>query len=276
MSFNSDDEIDENAEWKVILRSKEKDQLVMYNGQEVVVKHPRKIEDAPALSSAKAYATTNPACCPTCNRPLSNEQAFMDSKYFQFLEQILSKNTAVNDASVSDNVRNFGPSYSTRLHKDCFNQGYYGKFFLEQKLLGRGYRGSVFLCKHHLDNISLGLYAVKKVPGGDDVDWLHRTLKEVKSLERLHHPNIVLYRHAWLEIHQSTRFGPAIPCLFILMEYADRGNLEDYVSDGFFKSSEIIPLFTDLLNGLCYLHDMGIIHRDLKPQNLLLYGRDRM
>jgi hypothetical protein len=33
------------------------------------------------------------------------------------------------------------------LSESSFNQGYYEKFFIEEKKLGRGFRGSVFLCK---------------------------------------------------------------------------------------------------------------------------------
>ena len=246
--------------WKVILRSKAKNQLVLYNGEEVLVKgdtSKRERLEATALNHNHKLDY-----CATCRRPFTNEQAFMDSDYFEFLQKI-------HISEIKDNAGH-------NISMTCLNQGYYKKFFLEEQQIGRGYRGTVFRCKHHLDNIILGEYAIKKVPVGDDESWLVKTLKEVKGLERLHHPNIVLYKHAWLEIHQLTRFGPAIPCLFILMEYADRGNLDDYIQDGLLKESEILPIFSDLLNGLSYLHDMGIIHRDLKPQNLLLYGRDRM
>jgi serine/threonine protein kinase len=95
--------------------------------------------------------------------------------------------------------------------------------------LGRGYRGSVFLCQHILDGIHLGEYAIKKVAVGDNHDWLVQMLREVHLLERLHHPNIVAYKHAWLENHQLHKFSPEVTCLFILMECANGGNLEEYI-----------------------------------------------
>ncbi len=64
---------------------------------------------------------------------------------------------------------------------------------------------------------------------GERQDWLARMLQEVTLLEKLRHANIVEYKHAWLESHQLTPFGPEIPCLFILMEQANGGNLEDYI-----------------------------------------------
>ncbi|KAJ2757848.1 putative serine/threonine-protein kinase iks1, partial [Coemansia nantahalensis] len=110
-----------------------------------------------------------------------------------------------------------------------FNQGYYERFFLEQKKLGKGLRGSVFSCQHILDSVYLGHYAVKKVAVGNNHQWLQRMLREVKLLESLRHPNVVEYKHSWLETHQLTAFGPKVPCLFILMEYANGGNLQEYM-----------------------------------------------
>ncbi|KAF9388332.1 hypothetical protein CPC16_006561 [Podila verticillata] len=125
--------------------------------------------------------------------------------------------------------RNDDHKDSPHLSHDALNQGYYERFFVEQKKLGRGYRGSVFLCQHILDGIHLGEYAIKKVAVGDNHDWLVQMLREVHLLERLHHPNIVSYKHAWLENHQLHKFGPEVTCLFILMECANGGNLEEYI-----------------------------------------------
>lgn len=79
-----------------------------------------------------------------------------------------------------------------------------------------------------LDGVKLGKYAVKKVAIGNNHPWLVRMLREVHLLERLRHPNIVSYKHSWLEYNRLTPFGPEVPCLFILMECANGGNLEEY------------------------------------------------
>ena len=90
--------------------------------------------------------------------------------------------------------------------------------------------------------------------------------------------------------------GPEIPCLFILMELANGGNLEDYlhpsepeeadrktrrkrqttattcpsgftIQDGrqvrCLSSDQIWNLFLGVCRGLSHLHKHGIIHRDL-------------
>ena len=39
------------------------------------------------------------------------------------------------------------------------------------------------------------------------------TCAQVRLLEKLHHPNIITYHHAWLESCQFFSFGPRVPTL---------------------------------------------------------------
>jgi len=143
------------------------------------------------------------------------------------------KNENENKNKSTENIKtdqNSEKGYTkTYLSSSSFNNGYYERFFIERKKLGRGFRGSVFLCHHILDQVFLGEYAVKKVAVGNNHQWLVRMLKEVMLLEKLRNPNIIEYKHAWLEEHTLSSFGPKVPCLFILMERANGGNLEEYV-----------------------------------------------
>jgi serine/threonine protein kinase len=54
-------------------------------------------------------------------------------------------------------------------------------------------------------------------------------LIEVQLLQRLSHPNLVSYRHVWLEDVKLNRFSPSVPCAFILQEYCNSGDLLHYV-----------------------------------------------
>eukprot|EP00434_Breviolum_minutum_P002541 symbB.v1.2.002250.t1/scaffold92.1/size545918/7 len=158
------------------------------------------------------------------------------------------------------------------------NTGYYARFFQETRLLGSGSFGAVYLCRHVLDDMMLGDYAVKKVPVGDNKVWLRDMVREVKTFERLHHPNIVEYKHSWLELSRRSEFCPFVPFLFILMQYCNGGSLAEMIwHDGNLMTPKE-PLSTeqtwhfllDILLGLQHLHRQGILHRDLKPTNILL------
>ncbi|KAF6756309.1 other/IKS protein kinase [Ephemerocybe angulata] len=108
-------------------------------------------------------------------------------------------------------------------------EGYFNRFFQEEYKLGMGANGSVFLCQHVLDGNALGHFAVKKIAVGESHSYLLKILREVRLLEQLHHPNIVTYHHAWLETTQFSSFGPRVPTLHVLMQWAEGGSLDDFI-----------------------------------------------
>lgn len=110
------------------------------------------------------------------------------------------------------------------------NEGYYERFFVEIRQLGRGSRGTVYLCQHVLNGHALGMYAVKKVPVGNHDDTLCQSLGEVHLMEELIHPNVIHYKHAWVEMSQASLFTPRVPTLHVLMMAANGGSLADWIS----------------------------------------------
>lgn len=198
------------------------------------------------------------------------------------------------------------PPSPTGISSAAFTPNYFKRFFVEEGELGRGGKGVVLLVKHVLDGVSLGHFACKRVPVGDDHEWLKKVLVEVQLLQRLSHQNLVSYRHVWLEDYQLTKFGPSVPCAFILQQYCNAGDLHRYVcpprasttveqlkdqvrrhSKGQLEPprdlhmsrrlsfDEIYSFFTDITSGLNHLHTNGFIHRDLKPSNCLLHDNGK-
>jgi serine/threonine protein kinase len=168
--------------------------------------------------------------------------------------------------------------------------------------LGKGGKGEVLLVRHQIDGCHLGYFACKRVPVGDDHAWLEKVLVEVELLAKLSHPNLVSYRHVWLEDVRLTLFGPSVVCAFILQQFCNSGDLQTWVvgkapttttkeelkarmrrrskgqpetptsmSNSKLTFEEIYSLFKDITSGVAYLHASGYIHRDLKPGNCLLH-----
>lgn len=198
------------------------------------------------------------------------------------------------------------PSRNQGISARAFSPNYFKTFFVEERELGRGGKGVVLLVQHVLDGVQLGKFACKRVPVGDDHEWLEKVLIEVQLLQGLSHQNLVSYRHVWLEDYQINTFGPSVPCAFILQQYCDGGDLHGYILDSMKATitkdqmkerlrrrskghmetpdgklgprrmhfEEIISFFKDITSGLNHLHANGYIHRDLKPSNCLLH-RDK-
>ncbi|KAG6003186.1 hypothetical protein E4U21_002263 [Claviceps maximensis] len=193
----------------------------------------------------------------------------------------------------------------SRIRREAFSPNYFQTFFVEEKILGKGGKGVVLLVRHEIDGCALGHFACKRVPVGDDHSWLEKVLIEVELLAKLSHPNLVSYRHVWLEDVRLTRFGPSVACAFILQQYCNGGDLHQYVVGGAPREAtkeelkaqmrrrsrghadmtldpflarprlsfeEIYSLFKDITSGVAYLHGANYIHRDLKPSNCLLHS----
>ncbi|KAL8939255.1 MAG: hypothetical protein Q9216_003457 [Gyalolechia sp. 2 TL-2023] len=277
--------------------------------------------------------------CPYCHRPLQQNDTqrpdqrhggsspdvpagFVNPEYFRMLHDSLP-GSDIEDSSGPPSprrrlvqpagLRSSPAASSARVSEPressagisvtAFSQGYFKRFFVEEKELGRGGKGVVLLVKHVLDGVTLGYFACKRVPVGDDHEWLEKVLIEVQLLQYLSHQHLVSYRHVWLEDVKLSNFGPSVPCAFILQQYCNAGDLHRYIvsqpdvpSDSTFRVQlkarmrrrsqldtpegirgrklqfeEIYSFFKDITSGLNHLHVNGYIHRDLKPSNCLLH-----
>ncbi|KAJ6438731.1 calcium-dependent protein kinase [Purpureocillium lavendulum] len=163
---------------------------------------------------------------------------------------------------------------------------YFKTFFVEETVLGRGGKGVVLLVRHEIDGCQLGHFACKRVPVGDDHAWLEKVLIEVELLAKLSHPNLVSYRHVWLEdqycnsgdLHQYVVGGAPHETtkeeLKAQMRRRSKGQAElphNLNARPQLSFEDIYSLFKDVTSGVAYLHAANYIHRDLKPSNCLLH-----
>lgn len=257
-------------------------QLVLYQQRELVLFDRRQNRVfARRLTEEQATSLTRNrrSVCPLCHQRLSPSWAFVVEGYFD----LLSSSSAFGSGG-SNNEEAAAASGLHSIPPGLLNSGYYARFFTEERKLGSGSFGAVYLCRHMMEDIELGVFAVKKLALGDDAKRLRQVVREVKALERLRHLNIVDYKHSWLEVSRHSLFCPLVPFLFILMEFCNAGSLEDLIwPSGFVRGANnsahapvlatklIWLLFLDICRGLQHLHNRGILHRDLKPSNILLH-----
>ncbi|KAJ7096638.1 kinase-like domain-containing protein [Mycena belliarum] len=191
--------------------------------------------------------------CPYCHQALPDdfepdaeleddaeysEATFRASNYFQLLaiaNETTSRPSTPPTPSETHSRRNTFPA-------EAMAEGYFKAFFQEEFRLGMGANGTVYLCQHVLDGNPLGHFAVKKIAVGDSHSYLLNILKEVRLLEQLHHPNIVTYHHAWLESCQFSSFGPKVPTLHVLMQWAEGGSLDDFIDVRLGRGSQHIHI----------------------------------
>ncbi|EJS43169.1 YJL057C [Saccharomyces arboricola H-6] len=160
-------------------------------------------------------------------------------RYFQLLERNHRQYALQNDSHNKEGQ--FGKN-KYFIPDDLFIPGYFRKFFKILSLLGNGARGSVYKVVHTIGNTELGVFALKKIPIGNDMDWFNKCIREVKALSSLTHKsaNLITYNHVWLEMDSSVGFVRSvdgsqsdsqeeIPCIFILQQYCSGGNLEDCI-----------------------------------------------
>ena len=88
---------------------------------------------------------------------------------------------------------------------------------------------------------------------------------EADLLKKLSHPNIVCYKHSFIEKG----------VLIIIMEYCEHGDLASHIKKKKqkgekFSETEIMNWFVQMCLSLEYVHSHKILHRDLKSQNIFL------
>ncbi len=86
-------------------------------------------------------------------------------------------------------------------------------------------------------------------------------LREVQSLKKLNHPNIVKLREVIRENDE----------LFFVFEFLEQ-NVYQMTKDRkkFLPDIRIRHIMFQIISGLAYMHKHGFFHRDMKPENLLV------
>ncbi|KAK0422208.1 hypothetical protein QR680_007433 [Steinernema hermaphroditum] len=128
------------------------------------------------------------------------------------------------------------------------------------RAVGRGKFGTVFLARDRRSKFVVAMKVIfkKQIEKYEMIEQLRR---EVTIQYQLRHTNILrLYGY----FHDKIR-------LYIVLEYAGRGNLFDLMKKlKKFDSKRSAFYINQVVSALQYCHENGVFHRDLKLENLLL------
>ncbi|XP_023566970.1 interferon-induced, double-stranded RNA-activated protein kinase isoform X2 [Octodon degus] len=161
-------------------------------------------------------------------------------------------------------------------HSDVENSKYtvndwFTRIYENIELIGKGGYGEVFKAIHKLDKT---INAIKRTKYNGE-----KELREVQALAAFTHPNIVQYRVCWYgedydpECSRNINSRLRCTCLFISMEFCDKGTLEQWIEQRRGENLDkalALEFFEQITRGVDYIHSKDIIHRDLKPANIFL------
>uniref|UniRef100_A0A5F9DRZ8 non-specific serine/threonine protein kinase n=1 Tax=Oryctolagus cuniculus TaxID=9986 RepID=A0A5F9DRZ8_RABIT len=132
--------------------------------------------------------------------------------------------------------------------------------YTTMRQLGDGTYGSVLMGK---SNESGELVAIKRMKR-KFYSWDEcMNLREVKSLKKLNHANVIKLKEV---IRENDH-------LYFIFEYM-KENLYQLMKERnkLFPESVIRNIMYQILQGLAFIHKHGFFHRDMKPENLLCMG----
>ena len=125
-------------------------------------------------------------------------------------------------------------------------------------LLGEGGMGKVYKARHAVMDrvVALKIIRADRLHHPDAIVRFHR---EVKSVAKLSHPNII---HAYDAAQAGTTH-------FLVMEYVQGMDLSRWLKEhGPLPVADVCEMIRQAALGMQHAHEHGLVHRDIKPANL--------
>uniref|UniRef100_A0A7N5K4G5 non-specific serine/threonine protein kinase n=1 Tax=Ailuropoda melanoleuca TaxID=9646 RepID=A0A7N5K4G5_AILME len=133
--------------------------------------------------------------------------------------------------------------------------------FLET--LGKGTYGKVKKARESSGRL-VAIKSIRKDKIKDEQDLMH-IRREIEIMSSLNHPHIIaIHEGRGVTVTNSSK-------IVIVMEYASRGDLYDYISERQrLSEQDARHFFRQIVSAVHYCHQNGVVHRDLKLENILL------
>ena len=137
------------------------------------------------------------------------------------------------------------------------------KKYVKGKKLGSGQYADVFSA--HLVSDPRKLFAIKKIKVGAEAKAFgisYDSLREIKFLQELSHPNIIKLHAVFSTKNQN---------LNLVLEHLPQGDLLQLIQAGVvYTPADVKAWMLMLMRATYFCHANSVLHRDIKPNNLLI------
>jgi len=136
---------------------------------------------------------------------------------------------------------------------------------MNYKITKENFAEGAFGIVHVAEDAAGKVVALKILKNVGDESAVSGLKKEYKRLAALKHPNIV----------RAVDFGFENGHYYFVSEFVE-GAKDIFEATAGMKPEEMVPLFSQVLSGLDFLHRNGVVHLDIKPTNILVDKNGRV
>jgi CheY-like chemotaxis protein len=192
------------------------------------------------------------------------EKPFDEDKFIKHVNDLVLGNITVKEFDDSNDPNDTNVPYDRRYTDPDSTNSHYANnktvFAGYQiiRMIGGGNMGTVYeALTRSGQHVALKVLLKKS---SDDTVGQERFKREAQIMLKLDHPNIL----------KVVDVGTTGFTLYIGLEYAEGGSLENLISNGQVPLPLALRIMEQCVTALIYLHENDIIHRDIKPANILL------